>query len=87
LYQWLSNQQGVTFINEDIAVLKEMIGKTGVNNLVVYGTEPNLKYTYQYLTSDPFVKFSFEGNLVQTQLPGEYNFNNFITACTIGTIF
>lgn len=87
LYQWLSNQQGVTFINEDIAVLKEMIGKTGVNNLVVYGTEPNLKYTYQYLTSDPFVKFSFEGNLVQTQLPGEYNFNNFITACTIGQYF
>lgn len=87
LYQWLSNHDGVTFINEDIDVLKEMIGKTGVKNPVLYGSDPNLKYTYQYITSDPFVKFSFSGNLVQTQLPGQYNFNNFITACTIGQYF
>lgn len=87
LYQWLANHQGVTFINEDIEVLKEMIEKTGVANKVVYGTDANFTYSYQYIASNPFVKFSFQGNVIQTQLVGEYNFGNFMTACTIGQYF
>ncbi|HUH74412.1 MAG TPA: UDP-N-acetylmuramoyl-tripeptide--D-alanyl-D-alanine ligase [Chitinophagales bacterium] len=87
LYQWLAHHEGVTFINADMEVLKEIIDKTGAAHQVIYGTNSNLSYTYQYLGSEPFVKFSFDGNIVSTQLPGEYNFCNFITACTIGQYF
>lgn len=87
LYQWLSDHNGIIFINEDLDVLKEMIDKTRSKNKVIYGANENLQYSYQYIASDPFVNFSFNGNIISTQLPGAYNFSNFITACTIGQYF
>ncbi|MCO5233085.1 MAG: UDP-N-acetylmuramoyl-tripeptide--D-alanyl-D-alanine ligase [Chitinophagales bacterium] len=87
LYKWLFEKGGFAFVNQDIDVLKEMSIKTQLKNLISYGSDKHLKYSYQYIDSDPFVRFSFGGHQVQTKLPGEYNFANYITAATIGQFF
>jgi UDP-N-acetylmuramoyl-tripeptide--D-alanyl-D-alanine ligase len=87
LYEWLTTHQGLTFLNIDLPVLCEMAEKKGCPKRVTYGIDPEATYSFQLLAADPFVKFSFQGQIVSTKLPGAYNFNNFITAFAIGLYF
>ncbi|MCO5231203.1 MAG: UDP-N-acetylmuramoyl-tripeptide--D-alanyl-D-alanine ligase [Chitinophagales bacterium] len=87
LYKWLAEHNGIGFVNQDIEVLKEMSVKTHLKNIVSYGTEKENQYAYQFIDATPFIRFLLNNHLVQTKLPGEYNFSNFITAATIGQYF
>jgi len=87
LYEWLSANNGVTFLNTDLAVLCEMADKKGSPHRITYGSSVDCTYSFKLVAADPFVHFQFGKYEVKTQLPGAYNFNNFITAFAIGLHF
>lgn len=87
LYQWLHQSRGQIFINLDLEELIEMNNQIGHQKNITYSAQTDAQYMYQYLGSNPYVKFAFNQQEVQTQLVGEYNFNNLIAAATVGQYF
>lgn len=87
LYQWVAQHQGKAFVNNDVEVLKEMSDRSDVTERITYGSDPSCHYYYRYLGSNPYVQFSMSGLVIDTQLPGQYNYNNFTTAATVGQYF
>lgn len=87
LYQWVANHEGKAFLNTDVEVLTEMADRSEIHQRITYGSDGSCQYSYQYLGSNPFVKFSIGEVEVATQLPGEYNYHNFITAAAVGQYF
>jgi UDP-N-acetylmuramoyl-tripeptide--D-alanyl-D-alanine ligase len=85
IYDWLAAHDGVGFVNQNEAHLEKMA--TGVKQRVFYGKDEAIQ-----LTGDsPFVEISITketGKIpVKTKLIGGYNFNNLLTAITIGRYF
>lgn len=87
LYLWLARHGGKAFLNADIDVLVGMASMTLVEDKITYGTMSESQYVFQYVDANPFVRFSMDDIEVKTQLIGEYNFHNIITAATIGKYF
>ncbi len=87
LYKWAANNQGKVFLNTDLNILAEMIEKSGTKQVITYGTSSQNDYVFEYLGSSPYVQFSSGNSVYRTQLIGEYNFYNLITAAAVGKYF
>lgn len=87
LYSWISSSAGKIWLNTDVPVLNEMAQKKGVDNLITYGSNEDAMFSFKLLDADPFVKFSYNNTIVQSQLPGIYNYNNLISAFAVGLYF
>ena len=87
LYSWISSSNGKIWLNTDVAVLNEMAQKKGVGNLITYGSKEDATYSFKLMDADPFVRFSYNETVVQSQLPGIYNYNNLISAFAVGLYF
>ncbi len=87
LYQWLATHNGKTFLNTDVEVLLEMADRSGVTQRITYGSDASCQYPFRYLGSNPYVEFSIGDEIISTQLPGQYNYHNFITAAAVGQYF
>ena len=88
LYKWVAQHQGKAFVNQDLPILVEMADRMQVKEQIEYGS--HLKgggYEFHFESADPFVKFRMGEQWVETQLPGTYNYANFITAATVGKYF
>ena len=96
LYKFIQWQNGVAFINMDEPFLSEL--SEGISKRVFYKKSENpnpLEPAYEttlILQESPFVKVGFLDNKkeiisVQSQLIGHYNFNNIMTAISIGRYF
>jgi UDP-N-acetylmuramoyl-tripeptide--D-alanyl-D-alanine ligase len=87
LYSWISTSNGTIWLNTDIPVLNEMAQKKGVKHFITYGSKADAKYSFMLMDADPFIKFSYKGMVVQSQLPGIYNYHNLISAFAVGLHF
>ncbi len=95
LYQFLKNNNGVSFINMDELYLTNL--SDGITKRVFYtqSDKPNpleAPYETSLYQTHPFIKAGFlntnqELVLVESQLLGHYNFNNIMTAICIGRYF
>lgn len=95
LYRFLGSTDGVVFVNRDEPFLEEL--SQPVKKRVFYHQTHDLSgetnpYTAELLTTQPFLKVAFlseEGIqlIAQSQLVGTYNFNNILTAITLGKYF
>jgi UDP-N-acetylmuramoyl-tripeptide--D-alanyl-D-alanine ligase len=95
LYKFIQWQNGVAFVNMDEPFLSEL--SEGITKRVFYKKSENpspLEAPYEtiLLQESPFVKVGFLNNKkelisVQSQLIGHYNFNNIMTAISIGRYF
>jgi UDP-N-acetylmuramoyl-tripeptide--D-alanyl-D-alanine ligase len=85
LYQFLRSRNGQVFIHSQDEVLSNMAKR--FENPILYGT----KNDYAFLTLEkvnPFIVYRDEqGEQVQTQLIGSYNFPNLQVAWAIGKFF
>jgi UDP-N-acetylmuramoyl-tripeptide--D-alanyl-D-alanine ligase len=79
LYDFLRAHQKMAFVNSSDALQME---KTTAISRVLFDTE-----RIQYLEVNPFIKLSLDGNVIQTQLIGNYNFPNIAAAITMGLHF
>lgn len=87
LYEWLKSSGGTLFLNKDVQVLCEMASVRGLDVAVTYGSAPDADYQFTLLGAEPMVKFTHGDRIVTSRLPGAYNYNNLITAYTVGLHF
>lgn len=79
LYDFLRAHHKMAFVNSSDAL---QIEKTAAISRVLFDSE-----RIQYLVVNPFIKLSLDGNVIQTQLIGNYNFQNIAAAITMGLHF
>jgi UDP-N-acetylmuramoyl-tripeptide--D-alanyl-D-alanine ligase len=85
LYQHLIMNEGIVFINSQSPVLSNMAKR--FKSPLMYPAIGDY-YSCELLGSDPFVKIKLEnGEVVQTQMIGSYNFENIAVALCIGKYF
>jgi UDP-N-acetylmuramoyl-tripeptide--D-alanyl-D-alanine ligase len=85
LYQYLITHNGTVFINSQNPVLANMAKR--FKNPYFYPAKGDY-YHAEFLDADPFIRFRAEnGEVIQTQLMGAYNFENIAIALCIGKFF
>ncbi|MFK7772730.1 MAG: UDP-N-acetylmuramoyl-tripeptide--D-alanyl-D-alanine ligase [Saprospiraceae bacterium] len=95
LYKFIQWQNGVAFVNMNESFLSEL--SEGITKRVFYKESKNpdpleAPYETTLFQESPFVKIGFLDNnqeliSIQSQLIGLYNFNNIMTAASIGRYF
>ena len=78
LYDYIKNNDKTVFVNTNDAIQVE---KTKNSNAIP------LSNSTLFINANPFVKIQFENQVIQTNLIGNYNFNNISAAITIGHYF
>jgi UDP-N-acetylmuramoyl-tripeptide--D-alanyl-D-alanine ligase len=88
LYHYIKSKEGIVFYNHDNPILSELT--SNIRNKYSYGVE-NSDFTGELLTSPPFVhlKANFRKGVLylNTNLTGDYNFENIMAAACIGNYF
>jgi UDP-N-acetylmuramoyl-tripeptide--D-alanyl-D-alanine ligase len=85
LYQHLITHDGTVFINSQNPILSNMAKR--FKSPFFYPAKGDYYYA-EFLSADPYVKFKADnGEEVQTQLMGAYNFENIAAALCIGKFF
>lgn len=93
LYDYLREDKGTVFINNDNEYLKDIANDL---RLICYGQkdDAHLLVKGEFVECNPYLKFkwntqpsAFSPMEVQTQLIGAYNIDNALAAATIGTLF
>jgi UDP-N-acetylmuramoyl-tripeptide--D-alanyl-D-alanine ligase len=85
LYQYLLQTNGTVFINSQNEILANMAKR--FSKPVFYPAKGDY-YHCEFISSDPFVNLRAEnGQEVQTQVIGRYNFENMAAALCIGKFF
>ena len=88
LYKYIKSKNGVVFYNCDNPILSELTGE--IENKISYG-QKNANFTGELLSSPPFVhlKVSFNKGILylNTNLTGDYNFENVLASACIGNYF
>jgi UDP-N-acetylmuramoyl-tripeptide--D-alanyl-D-alanine ligase len=92
LFQYLSDNNGIVFINNDNSTLKTMAQERKVKNIISYGQDDSNFLSVQLKNTSPFlsVEWKVEGtnkHLAHSNLPGTYNFENIAAAICFGAFF
>lgn len=89
LYDYISENNGTIFCNEDDSVLKGIIPNNTLN--AFYGKKSKT-IKGEIINLDPFINFKwcskdYQSEALTTNLIGEYNFYNFLLAISVGHHF
>lgn len=85
LFQHLINNSGQVFINSQNPILANMAKRF---KSPVFYPAPGDYYHCELIDADPFIRYNDEnGVIVQTQLMGDYNFENIAVALCLGKYF
>ena len=92
LYDFLTANDALVFINADNEHLMQMADQRNINRLITYGKDENCDVWGEVISCAPFLKFrwrteSCDWHEVQTHLIGSYNIDNMLAAITIGLHF
>ncbi|WP_445384234.1 UDP-N-acetylmuramoyl-tripeptide--D-alanyl-D-alanine ligase [Robiginitalea sp. IMCC44478] len=85
LYTYLINHDKHVFINADDPIQLEKL--QGYPKTIGFSQSQPEFEKIRFLKADPFVSFEVEGETINTQLSGSYNFSNCAAAARIGTYF
>ena len=84
MYQHIAAHGGSLFVNNDNPLLMDLakdIKKT------TYGSSEKADIRGSILSADPFLSVQWNGRTINTQLVGDYNFENVMAAICVGTYF
>ena len=84
MYQYIAKHNGLLFVNNDNALLMNLANNI---NKVTYGTNQNADIQGKMLSANPYLSVEWKGHKIDTQLVGDYNFENVMAAICIGTYF
>lgn len=84
LYDYLRNTKGKVFLNNDNPLLKELAHDL---TSVSYGKDDSADYNASILSSNPYLSIKWNGVKINTNLVGDYNFENVMAAITVGCYF
>lgn len=85
LYDYLKSHDKTAFINTDDSQQLKQI--ESYNKVVRFGTEQNNDCRVTFDNVNPFVSLNYEGEAIQSQLIGSYNYGNIAAAIVIGKFF
>ncbi len=85
MYDYLIKKKKIIFVNANDPIQVEKTKKANIFTFgnAILGTD----ITINFVEAQPFVSCVFRGSIIQSQLIGEYNFNNISAAITIGNYF
>lgn len=84
MYQYIGAHKGLLFVNRD----NDLLMKLAINiNKVTYGSSSDADVQGKILSANPYLSVEWNGKKIDTQLVGDYNFENVMTAICIGTYF
>ncbi len=84
LYQHLRENNATAFVSGDNDLLLQLSDDI---NRILYGRKTSSDCYGKIDSSDPFLVVNWNGNIIKTQLTGEYNFENIMSAICIGEHF
>ena len=84
MYQYIAAHKGLLFVNKDNDLL---MGLAKDINKVTYGTCQEADVHGKILSANPYLSVEWNGYGIDTQLVGDYNFENVMAAICIGKHF
>ena len=84
MYQYIAEHNGMLFVNRDNALLMDLANNI---NKVTYGTAAEADVQGKILSANPYLSLEWNGKKIDTQLVGDYNFENVMAAICVGTYF
>lgn len=84
LYDFLRNNNGKVFVNNDNQLLKDLAHDL---TTVKYGKDGDADYHASIVSSNPYLSINWNGYEINTKLVGDYNFENVMAAITVGCSF
>lgn len=93
LYDWLQDHQGTLFLQADNSHLRDMAATRHIDKILTYGFSEKNDVIGKLLKATPLLQISWkrsgesENYVVDTQLTGSYNTENFLAAIAVGLHF
>lgn len=84
MYQYIAAHNGLLFVNKGNNLLMSLASNI---NKVTYGTENDVDVQGKMLSANPYLSVEWNGHKIDTQLVGDYNFENVMAAICVGTYF
>ena len=84
MYQYIGAHKGMLFVNHDNELLMNLARNI---NKVTYGTTDEADIKGKILSANPYLSLEWNGHKIDTQLVGDYNFENVMAAICIGKYF
>lgn len=84
MYQYVGGHDGLLFVNRDNQLLMEL--SSGMKK-ITYGQDDGADVAGQMVSANPFLRVSHCQQEFDTQLVGDYNFENVMAAITVGRHF
>ena len=84
LYEYLDKTGGTAIVNSDNELL---MGLSKHLNRLTYGSDRSAGTRAEIINSLPFLVINWKGTQIDTQLYGDYNFENIMAAICLGEIF
>jgi UDP-N-acetylmuramoyl-tripeptide--D-alanyl-D-alanine ligase len=84
LYQYCEKNNKKIFVNGDDSLLMDLSEKI---ERMTYGKSDINEVNAEFISADPFLELKWKEFKIQTQLVGEYNFNNVLASIAVGIYF
>lgn len=84
MYQYIGAHNGMLFVNKDNELL---MGLANNINKVTYGTTNEANVKGKMNSANPYLSVEWNSYKIDTQLVGDYNFENVMAAICVGTYF
>ncbi|MGN0033888.1 MAG: UDP-N-acetylmuramoyl-tripeptide--D-alanyl-D-alanine ligase [Candidatus Limimorpha sp.] len=84
MYQHISEHNGMLFVNHDNSLLLNLSKNT---KRLTYGSSQESDVQGYINSANPFLSVKWKENIINTQLIGDYNFENVMAAIAIGMFF
>lgn len=84
MYEYIAAHNGMLFVNHDNELLMGLAKDT---KKVTYGTTAEADVSGKILSANPYLSVEWNGKKIDTQLVGDYNFENVMAAICIGKHF
>ena len=84
MYEHIAAHNGKLFVNNDNKLLMNLAQNI---DKVTYGSTGNADVQGKMLSANPYLSVEWNGKKIDTQLVGDYNFENVMAAICVGTYF
>ena len=84
MYEYIGAHNGMLFVNHDNELLMDLAKDI---KKVTYGSTAKADVSGRILSANPYLSVAWNGKTIDTQLVGDYNFENVMAAICIGKYF
>lgn len=84
LYDYIKDNDGIIFLNNDNSILNEISSNI---KKITYGKNDKADHYALISSSNPYLSINWNNETVNTNLVGDYNFENVLAAITTGCYF